>query len=720
MLNKLENVSYRSFDNYTSNDDLTKVNIFFGRNGSGKSSLSEWLRRLDNEKSVIFNTSYLKNNIEQVEEIDGVNLVIGEESINHSDQIKHLKGAINNLENFITRKDNEIMHSKKRIYDKMNIRLNEGRKKFEIGSNVVKQKRNADKDPVNAFYSWKKNANDIIEDTTIESLDELEERITSKEVLLNNIKTPILAFDYDEFSNMVKLLMKEVIKPTSSVSYKVSEWLKDGLEIHNMQSKEETCEFCGNIFDVELLKESIDVRIKNEFSYLIGNLNNYKIKISKSLSNLEDLNIDIDLVDYSNQKEELIRLLHILEDKEVKTYEHLEYPMDNWESINIIDNIVNSYIENLKKEIQNDKKIRDSIADFVKSWIGKKLKNDEEIQMEISNINSNSKQIKESEECITENNDWITKLKTNSSNLKQFSEIVNKRFETLDINIELEPNTEIKSYRVLHRVTKEKLKLVDLSEGEKRLIGFLHFYYNLFMIADSEMKENIEYIIIDDPITSLDTENRYHLTKIINHFIELSKSVNKQIFVFTHSSFDFHNFAFKEKNNTKETSYWYIEKIDGISKVNKLSKEELSNYSDYYRTVFNEVMSFAIKGKSKVNKIDNYIKYANKVRFILESHARSHYKIEYATAASAIELSKYYDIPNESIEDLKESLDIINSLSHGISFIDNHYNDLSVTEVHEAIRKVIGIIYNKDKQHVSAICSGVLNKENKEELQKWI
>lgn len=720
MLNKLENVSYRSFDNYTSNDDLTKVNIFFGRNGSGKSSLSEWLRRLDNEKSVIFNTSYLKNNIEQVEEIDGVNLVIGEESINYSDQIKHLKGAINNLENFITRKDNEIMHSKKRIYDKMNIRLNEGRKKFEIGSNVVKQKRNADKDPVNAFYSWMKNANDIIEDTTIESLDELEERITSKEVLLNNIKTPILAFDYDEFSNMVKLLMKEVIKPTSSVSYKVSEWLKDGLEIHNMQSKEETCEFCGNIFDVELLKESIDVRIKNEFSYLIGNLNNYKIKISKSLSNLEDLNIDIDLVDYSNQKEELIRLLHILEDKEVKTYEHLEYPMDNWESINIIDNIVNSYIENLKKEIQNDKKIRDSIADFVKSWIGKKLKNDEEIQMEISNINSNSKQIKESEECITENNDWITKLKTNSSNLKQFSEIVNKRFETLDINIELEPNIEIKSYRVLHRVTKEKLKLVDLSEGEKRLIGFLHFYYNLFMIADSEMKENIEYIIIDDPITSLDTENRYHLTKIINHFIELSKSVNKQVFVFTHSSFDFHNFAFKGKNNTKETSYWYIEKIDGISKVNKLSKEELSNYSDYYRTVFNEVMSFAIKGKSKVNKIDNYIKYANKVRFILESHARSHYKIEYATAASAIELSKYYDIPNESIEDLKESLDIINSLSHGISFIDNHYNDLSVTEVHEAIRKVIGIIYNKDKQHVSAICSGVLNKENKEELQKWI
>ncbi|HCZ9451301.1 TPA: AAA family ATPase, partial [Staphylococcus aureus] len=278
------------------------------------------------------------------------------------------------------------------------------------------------------------------------------------------------------------------------------------------------------------------------------------------------LNIDIELEDFTNQKEKLIRLLHILEDKEVKTYEQLEYPMGNWESINIIDNIVNDYMEDLKKEIQNDKKIIDSIADFVKSWIGNKLKNDEEIQMEICNISRNEKQIKAAEECIVDNNHWITDLKTNSSNLKQFSEIVNKKFEILDINIELEPNIEIKSYRVLHKVSKEQLNLVDLSEGEKRLIGFLHFYYSLFMVADREMKENIEYIIIDDPITSLDTENRYHLTKIINQFIDFSKSANKQVFVFTHSSFDFHNFAFKGKNNTKETSYWYIEKIGSVAK----------------------------------------------------------------------------------------------------------------------------------------------------------
>lgn len=72
---------------------------------------------------------------------------------------------------------------------------------------------------------------------------------------------------------------------------------------------------------------------------------------------MENLNIDIELEDFTNQKEKLIRLLHILEDKEVKTYEQLEYPMGNWESINIIDNIVNDYMEDLKKKYKMIKRL---------------------------------------------------------------------------------------------------------------------------------------------------------------------------------------------------------------------------------------------------------------------------------------------------------------------------------------------------------------------------
>ncbi|MCD8879341.1 AAA family ATPase [Staphylococcus kloosii] len=719
MLNKLENVSYKSFNNYSSKDYLTKINIFFGRNGSGKSSLSEWLSKQENEKCMIFNSKYLKDNIEEVEEIDGVRLVIGEEFINYNDQIKNLTAAINNLDNFINRKNNEIIDSKEKIFNKMTITLNEARERFKIGNNIVKQKKNAEKDPIAAFRSWEIDASDIVEEITIDSLDELENRIISSEAVLNNMRTPILDIDYNEFHEIVELLMKDVIKPTSNVSYKVSEWLKEGLEVHNMYSEKGTCEFCGNEFFTKVVKEKIDLKIKNEFSNMIEKINVYKEKVNNSLENMENIEIDIDTKNYLYQKKQLNHLLKILKDKEENSSKQFEYSVDNWESINLVDSIIKNYIEKLKKEIHRDKKIIDSISDFVKSWIGKKLKGDNDIQIEISNINNNTKLLEEVNECKNDNANYIRELEIESSNLKPFSDIVNSRFKILDINIKLDPNVETNSYNVLHSITKEKLNLFDLSEGEKRLIGFLHFYYNLFMIANSEMKENIEYIIVDDPITSLDTENRYHLTKVINQFIDISKSANKQVFVFTHSSFDFHNFSFKGKKNTNDTSHWYIEKNEGCSEIIKLSNEELSNYSDYYKSVFNEVMSFAIKGKNKVNKVDNYIKFANKIRFVLESHARSHYKIEYATTASIDELVKNYSIPNEKVEVIKESLDVINSLSHGVSFIDDHYNELSVIEVQEAIRNVIGIIYNKDNQHVYAICSEVLNKENKTELEKW-
>lgn len=39
----ISNINYKSFNNYTSNSNLKYVNIFFGTNGSGKSSLAEWL-----------------------------------------------------------------------------------------------------------------------------------------------------------------------------------------------------------------------------------------------------------------------------------------------------------------------------------------------------------------------------------------------------------------------------------------------------------------------------------------------------------------------------------------------------------------------------------------------------------------------------------------------------------------------------------------------------
>ena len=86
-----------------------------------------------------------------------------------------------------------------------------------------------------------------------------------------------------------------------------------------------------------------------------------------------------------------------------------------------------------------------------------------------------------------------------------------------------------------------------------RLLAFMHFYYSLFLsLSDNDynFRPDLKTIIIDDPITSLDADNRYVLTNAINIVIAKLYDGNKdiQLFIFTHSSMDFHDFSYRFSN----------------------------------------------------------------------------------------------------------------------------------------------------------------------------
>lgn len=82
----ISNINYKSFNNYTSNSNLKYVNIFFGTNGSGKSSLAEWLYQKNINKSLLFDTEYIRNNVQAVDEITGVAIQVGPQ-IQHEEKI---------------------------------------------------------------------------------------------------------------------------------------------------------------------------------------------------------------------------------------------------------------------------------------------------------------------------------------------------------------------------------------------------------------------------------------------------------------------------------------------------------------------------------------------------------------------------------------------------------------------------------------------------------
>jgi len=43
MITKFENLISKSFNDFTSIEELLEINLFFGINGSGKSALADWI-----------------------------------------------------------------------------------------------------------------------------------------------------------------------------------------------------------------------------------------------------------------------------------------------------------------------------------------------------------------------------------------------------------------------------------------------------------------------------------------------------------------------------------------------------------------------------------------------------------------------------------------------------------------------------------------------------
>src|SRR5699024_9777835 len=124
---------------------------------------------------------------------------------------------------------------------------------------------------------------------------------------------------------------------------------------------------------------------------------------------------------------------------------------------------------------------------------------------------------------------------------------------------------------------------------------------------------------------------------------------------------------------------------DGRSQIKLVNSTESKNYSDYYKSVMLELINYAKTSRKKLIGKRNFLSYGNKGRFILESHARTHYNIENTTTNNFSNIKRCYEIPDEYDGKAKLMLDIFNSLSHGVSISDDFLQKISPIEVQKSV-----------------------------------
>ena len=378
------------------------------------------------------------------------------------------------------------------------------------------------------------------------------------------------------FSEVSKLLKRKVVAETIG-RFKddpiLNKWAQHGFELHKTKDEKKKCLFCQNELSAGFL-DSLSRHFSSDYEKLQSNINSF-------IASLEGLKLDKvseknqglypDLQDeYENHVRELNRIVGELDtwtDEAVKNLnEKYDNPLSevsgpqspadfsalcdkNIEDINTVINEHNTKVENHEQAVKQAKEELEThlIADAIEEQDYSNIKSESEKGIEAEN---------QAKQAVDANNQEISKLEKETSNIGEAVQKINKHLEEFfgrkEILLELDDSK--KGYNI----QRDGDEAHNLSEGEKNAIAFSYF---IVKTQERGFNVNEGIIVIDDPISSFDSNFIFHCFSLIrNHFKNA-----EQLIISTHN-FEFFNLV----------KDWFEQKTRNVESDNK----KITNESD--------------------------------------------------------------------------------------------------------------------------------------------
>jgi wobble nucleotide-excising tRNase len=719
MLTKLKNYTYKSFDNYTNPNDLLfrDKNILFGYNGKGKSSIANGIKdeflkdtAKKSENLRIFDRDYISHSLllENSEgKIKGIEASFGKGHVDIENKIKELeKQIIREIE--ISKLDSSIVDSRKKIRTEID-KIHDRRKgKANI------QKKSKDESVDRVFELYKKDYQDA---KKIEADDENLLKINGdnaieKQIAQNENLKPLNLFKIQTtLIDEVKVIFKENFGVDISIpEFEVVQWIESGLKLHK---DGDNCKFCEGKLDFSDVKSKIAEFKENKRHKATEKLKQFREQLQSHLETIKIIEIEAKTYStnigteieqnfnaISTKKSIIESLISSCESKIVnievqknfnfellaKTLKEIE------ESLSTISKTKNEQLIDLRKKQNN-------LTTLVKGAIGLEI-------LKSVTIVDKQKEVKEKEIDLEEKRENNKKLQQEIQDLKQqksltkdFADFVSQILNDINISLKVVLDTDNKNYIIKSTNENATLTIKDISEGEKNLLALLFFYYELF--ADNKqqnVKAEIELIIVDDPISSMDDSNKFYILELMKNLLELSK---QQIFILTHSWEDYCNLSYGRKawedktdKNGIETKSKYatfeIKKSNGKSELYKSH-----NIEKPYNHLFKEIYVFSKKSEDELKTECQIYHYPNVMRRIFEEW----YSFKIGKDLNLTSSQQDRIINDLSIKDNAEKtklgllLKVCNILSHSINGSKNPQ------EIHQSAKYLMKLIFDKDKLH---------------------
>lgn len=664
-LNLLEN-----FASFKQVKDLTfkKVNLFYGYNGSGKTSFTRFLSCLNNDtldndfssarwsinlndnnytnfpcgykdKIKVFNIDFIDNELQFKEgKAKKISAIIGQENIQLNEERRNLtqqKDALLNNRGELKSKE-EKYKAESKLEDK----------KTEIGKLI--------REALHVGNFNKTQVTKELETFKPNSSISMEEKNDAVKLFISNNTTEIspeviqnfkrLIIDYTNIDKIITILKTPIKRKNVDIKDNILKWMEEGLNIHKTEHSH--CKFCNQeIMEdywnsryteiQQLLQKDEDYeKAEKEFNEEKNKILKYINIVDKFVCNIGQHDfIDSTCLneynDFKNRLDEILNkicpILNELKDiiykkdlakGEIYQFEYnLQDDLHNME--HIIENICITITSNNTK-VQNIQKEKSEARQTVINYF---------LQENIEEINNLKENIASATNKYNEDNQKLSDLQreitTKSAQLDNQADIIKKINEQLgnflDINLSFQYDTIQKNYMLMRKgIDGTEIPAKHLSEGEKNFIAFLYFIISLDSSTKTEKKNEI--IVIDDPVSSLDSNKLFHIGSILlDNVVKYG-----QIFFFTHNFYFFTKVRDALKNKYKKDTESSTKKYEDIKiyeiKYQKTDGSQVVEASKFIQKHISEYMDIIEKLKELYNRNDNEkdASTANLIRRVLE------------------------------------------------------------------------------------------------------
>jgi wobble nucleotide-excising tRNase len=388
----------------------------------------------------------------------------------------------------------------------------------------------------------------------------------------------------------------------------ISKWVEEGIHLHK-ETDLNNCEFCNQQLPVDRIPQLLsyfndaDKSLKMDIESLLERTRIIYSLISK-LSFMDEANLyDEFQEDYKEEVENLktykAQLLDKVEklgkeitDKKQHTTEVLTLQIEINDK-QFMSSIVKANIRIEKcnqktRDFSNAKKNAES--ELEKHYLSEILDEVNSTRKEIGVLENECRNIREGDSndpdslSLTEIQDRINNNKNKTSTSGTACEEINEQLKTFLGRDDLIFEVVEGGYEV-----KRNGKTADrLSEGEKTAIAFVYFTIHL---KDRDFDISKEIIVIDDPISSMDSNSIFQAFSFLKNSV---KDAN-QVFILTHN-FDFLKLVLGWMKRDKKNSHYFMIKNlykdeTRIAMLDKLD-DLLKNYDTEYQYLFKLLIDF--------------------------------------------------------------------------------------------------------------------------------